>query len=74
MYEVALYFAGPARAWSGKYSERERVGTLQARWLWLARLRMLQAFAVMNAGRCAAEIRKDGQFVERYCPPQVDVA
>jgi hypothetical protein len=68
-YEVRIYFSGTGNAWKGKPGnpdERERIGTLEARWLWLARFRAMAAYSIVNSGRCFMELYKDGEFVERW--------
>lgn len=69
MFAVYIYFTGPRYTWSGKPAKDELIGTLQARWLWLARVRAQTALVYLNAGRSVIDIHRDGEWLERWREP-----
>jgi hypothetical protein len=78
LFRVDIYFAGSQWSWGGKPTEMERLGSLPAKWLWLARRLRDQALkSWLNADRCVIDIyRTDGEqdiLVERRGPQSPEI-
>jgi hypothetical protein len=70
MYVVAVYFPGPRTLWAGKVAPEEIIARHTVPFAWLARARLRNLRADLNAHRCGFLLMRGETVLEHHEPPE----